>query len=234
MMSNHNHKQLSTEETNMIGQRLKLEMKKRSLSSAELAKRSGVKTSFLYDVISGKSSNPSTVKLARVADVLGVNLSYLVGSTSSPQPEMSGRTISGDDYVIVPRILVDVTAGGGTIVSQEFEQERYFFRRSWIKDHLGTQPSDLRLLFVRGDSMEPTLNHNDIILVDTTKKTASPPGVFVLFDGFGLVAKRMEVVGEQDSNRLRIISDNPQYTTYERSIEETFVIGRVVWFAREM
>ncbi len=215
---------------NPIGQRLKAEMKKRSLNAAELAKLSGVKTSFLYDVISGKSANPSTLKLARVAEALGIQLDVLA---SSDQPAPS-RPLAKEEYAVVQRITVEASAGGGTLVSKEFEQERYFFRRSWIKEHLNTSPSDLRLLFIRGDSMEPTLCHNDIVLVDTTRKTPTPPGIFVLFDGFGLAAKRIEYVGDADRMNIRIASDNPQYATYERSIEETFIIGRIVWFAREM
>ena len=139
-----------------------------------------------------------------------------------------------DDYVVIPRIMVDASAGGGAIVSEEQEGESYYFRKSWIKDHLNAGPNDMRMLTVRGDSMEPTLYHNDLVLVDTARKTPSPPGIFVLFDGFGLVAKRLEYSAQQKRLRIRIISDNPQYSTYERSIEEASIIGRVVWFAREM
>lgn len=218
---------------NAIGQRLKLEMKKREISSAQLAKRADVKTSFIYDVISGKSANPSTVKLARVAEALGVSLAYLVGSDGLPENRTRAKQPAEGDYVVIPRIMVDVSAGGGAIVSSEQEGESYYFRKAWIKDHLGASPDDMRMLYVRGDSMEPTLYHNDLILVDTTRKTPSPPGIFVLFDGFGLVAKRLEYT-QHTPPRIRIISDNPQYSVYERSAEETVIIGRIAWFAREM
>lgn len=217
-----------------IGQRLRLEMKKQALNSTELAKRAGVKTSFIYDIISGKSANPSTIKLARVAEALAVSLTYLAGNTDNPTPETRHTPSPSDDYVTIARVMVDVSAGGGTIVSQEHVGESYYFRRTWIKEHLGVSPSDLRMLYVRGDSMEPTLCHNDIILVDMTKKAPSPPGVFVLFDGFGLMAKRLEYAAEKTPPRIRVISDNAHYSVYERSLEETFIIGRVVWFAREI
>lgn len=220
----------ATKTSNTIGQRLKLEMKKSGLTSAEVAKQADVKTSFIYDVISGKSANPSPLKLARVAEILHIDLSDLVSGSAENKPV---RLAQGD-YVTIPRIMVDASAGGGSIVTLEQEGESYFFRKEWIKEHLGTRPEDLRMLTISGDSMEPTLCHNDIILIDTTKKTPTPPGIFVLFDGFGLVAKRVEFVTQQPSARLRITSDNHQYSTYERSAEETFIIGRVVWFAREM
>lgn len=213
---------------NPIGQRLKAEMIKRGMTSIELSKRADVKTSFIYDIISGKSANPSTVKLARVAEILGLDLNYLVGGLSNG----ASKHTDSDEYVTVPRIMIDVSAGGSEVISVEHEAESYSFRKSWIKDRLAAHADDLRMLYVRGDSMEPTLCHNDIVLVDTTKKTPSPPGVFILFDGHGLMAKRLEYAGEDKV--MRIISDNPQYSTYERSADETFIIGRVVWFAREV
>jgi phage repressor protein C with HTH and peptisase S24 domain len=231
-MARHMNATIDSPSLNLIGQRLKKEMKQQGLTSAELAKRADVKTSFLYDIISGKSSNPSTIKLARVAESLDISLAYLVGNQENPQAP--GKPPSGDstDYVTVPRITVDITADGNRVTSQEHEAEYYFFRRSWIQDRLGVSPSELRMLYIRGDSMEPTLFHQDIALVDTSKKTPSPPGIFVLYDGLGLSAKRLEFVG--GDKLIRLISDNPQYSSYERSIEETVIIGRVVWFAREI
>ncbi|MDE3016218.1 MAG: LexA family transcriptional regulator [Pseudomonadota bacterium] len=212
---------------NPIGLRLKLEMKKRGITSGELAKRADVKTSFIYDVISGKSANPSTIKLARVATALRVDLAWLAGSAAIPRTEAA----MSENYVAIRRIMVESSAGGA-LVSSEEPGEFCHFRESWIRDHLHATASDLRLLSVRGDSMEPTLCHNDIILIDTTRKTPSPPGIFVLFDGFGLTPKRLEYIDRP--MRLRVISDNPQYSTYERGIEEISIIGRVAWFAREM
>jgi phage repressor protein C with HTH and peptisase S24 domain len=219
-----------------LGDRLREEMAKAGINGSELAKRSGVKPSFIYDIISGKSGNPSTVKLARVAEGLGISLNQLIGqqavgleagiSSHAPEDE--------HDFVVISSIRVQASMGGGSLVTVEKEGEPYYFRRSWIRDRLGVHPSQLRMIFVRGDSMEPTLCNNDIVLVDMSKKTPSPPGVFVLFDGFGLVAKRLEFLSNSNPPCIRIMSDNPQYSAYNRTAEETHIIGRVVWFAREI
>jgi len=220
----------SPKPTSTIGQRLKFEMKKRGISSAELAKQAAVKTSFLYDVISGKSAHPSTITLARVAETLGVNLEELVGGSGGETPGLSPR-IRADDYITVPRVMVD-DAKKGTLVATLHDTEPYVLRKSWIAEHLGAKPADLRLLTVRGDSMEPTLCHNDTILIDTSKTLPSPPGMFVVFDG-GLVAKRLETTSGK-TPRIRVMSDNTKYSAYERSSDELLIIGRVVWFGREI
>ena len=40
--------------------------------------------------------------------------------------------------------------------------------------------------------MMPTLHDSDIVLVDLGRRAPTPPGIFVLHDGMGLVAKRLE------------------------------------------
>lgn len=217
-------------------------MARQSLSSTELAKRAELKTSFIYDVLSGKSANPSTIKLSRVAEVLGVNLSFLVGSTEGRaqgglQAVTAGDIGSDDEILAIPRMAIDVPASGDLPAAREDGESSgdfYYFRRSWIHSRLGAKPSDLRLMFVRGDSMEPTLCHNDTVLIDTSRKFPSPPGIFVLYDGFGLVAKRLELLTNAEESTVRITSDNPHYSSCERSIDETRIAGRIVWFAREI
>ena len=62
----------------------------------------------------------------------------------------------------------------------------------------------------------------------------TPPGIFVLLDELGLVAKRLEHVANSEPPLVRIISDNPIYAPYERSADEVTIIGRIRWFAREI
>ena len=58
--------------------------------------------------------------------------------------------------------------------------------------------------------------------------------VFVLHDGIGLVAKRLEHIPLSDPPRVRIISDNLRYNTYDGTADEVNIIGRVRWYGREM
>lgn len=214
----------------LIRERLRSELDRRGLTAVELARNAGVKTSFIYDILNGKSTNPSTVKLAQVAEALGLNLAYLAGSGDAKSP----RSGTSSDVAAIPRITVTASAGGGSVVASEREGEHYYFRRSWIRDALGTSPEHLRILHISGDSMEPTIQDKDSILIDTSRKTPSPPGIFVVFDGFGLLAKRLEYVSGTQPPSVRILSDNPQYSPYVQSVSELNIIGRVVWFARKL
>ena len=68
-------------------------------------------------------------------------------------------------------------------------QSWLFDRRSLAQITSGPH-HQLRMLNVRGDSMQAVLDDGDVILVNTDDLLPSPPGIFVLFDGMGVMAKR--------------------------------------------
>jgi phage repressor protein C with HTH and peptisase S24 domain len=198
----------------------------------QVAEEAGVGPSFVHDILLGRSENPTTEKLDRVARVLGTSVGYLLhGDRRGMRP---GSRPPRPGFVAVPFIKVEAGLGGGTVATDEERDEPWFFRRSWLRDALGARASELRLIGVKGDSMEPTLKSGDIIMLNIADRASTPPGIFVLFDGVGLVAKRLEPVPNSEPPRVRIISDNPRYDTYERTVEEITVVGRVVWFARAL
>ena len=125
--------------------------------------------------------------------------------------------------------------GGFVVDDHEQDTDRtYQFRRSWIEQRLGVKPDKLRLFHVEGDSMEPTLLSGDMVLIDMTRKVPNPPGIFVLHDGMGLVAKRLDAIPTSEIPKIRIISDNPLYQGYEQLLEMVNIIGRVRWLSREL
>lgn len=219
-------------------ERLKTAMRNKSINARELAEKADVGASFVYDILNGKSSNPTTKKLSSVAQVLGVSVPYLLHGTRAFHDFFSSTPLASssnsDELVAIPSVAVEASMGGGSEVAEEATSKPYYFHRSWIRQKLKTSPADLRIIFVRGDSMLPTLDDNDMVLVDVSRKSPTPPGIFVLFDGIGLVVKRLEYLGDKEEPLIRIISDNRKYGPYERGAMEVNIIGRVVWFARQL
>ena len=103
-----------------------------------------------------------------------------------------------------------------------------------IRHEFRARAADLRVITIDGDSMEPLLSSGDRILVDTSQRVPVPPGIFVVWDGIGIVAKRVEHIPNSEPARIVIRSINPEYQTYERTAEEVRIIGRVIWMARRL
>jgi phage repressor protein C with HTH and peptisase S24 domain len=67
--------------------------------------------------------------------------------------------------------------------------------------HDRARPNELRMITVDGDSMDPLLSSGDRILIDTSQRVPVPPGIFVIWDGMGLVAKRVEHIPNSEPRR---------------------------------
>ena len=50
----------------------------------------------------------------------------------------------------------------------------------------------------------------------------------------GLVAKRIEHVPHSEPPKVVLKSLNPEYESYERSVEEIRIVGRAVWVSRRL
>ena len=217
-----------------IAQRLKARAFQLDMTPAAVAEASGLNRSFIYDIIRGKSVRPTRSKLQKVADVLRVDVAWLIDGDGTLEGEEPKIYSPDTTFVGISGVKAKASAGGGTIVHAEDEQvsKMYHFRQSWIENELDANAKQLRILRVTGDSMMPTLNDGDTILVDMGRKSPYPPGLFVLHDGMGLMAKRIEHIPSSEPPRISVTSDNPNYSPYECLLDEVNIVGRIRWYGR--
>ena len=138
-------------------------------------------------------------------------------------------------FSVIPEIDVRASAGPGAVhEGLEETKATWLFPEPLIRHELRATPEHLRLITVDGDSMEPLLAPGDRILVDTSQRIPVPPGIFVIWDGMGLVAKRVEHVPSSDPPKITVRSINPEYAPYELTGEEVNIVGRVVWAGKRL
>jgi transcriptional regulator with XRE-family HTH domain len=202
--------------------RLKKQMMVHGINARELSEKANVGKSFVYDILSGKSANPTTQKIQAVADVLGVSLPYLTCKNNND------NEINSDDYVFVETLFDE------NLKSSNKTKLKISFKKEWIKKNLNTDTKNVRAIKIAGDYMSPTLQNGDIALVDISKKSPNPPGIYVVHDGVGLAAKRLECVNKADETIIFITPDNKNYKSYESKLAETNIIGKIIWFSRAM
>lgn len=156
-----------------------------------------------------------------------------------PSSQMRGiRQINvseGEDRVIgwaapVREVGPHIRMGlGGLMEDQEETLGLWQLPTDWLRAEMrGTKPERLFIVTLEGDSMAGTLDPGEKVIVDTTKTAPSPPGIFVIHDGIALVAKRLEYIEGSEPPRVRVKSDNPVYSPYERTLEEIHIAGRIM------
>ena len=223
-------------EHHTLSDRLRARADQLGISPAHLAEAAGVNRSFVYDILRGRSTRPGIDKLGEVARVLKVDREWLIHGIGDVEGASPFLENPDETFVSIAHASPRPSMGGGAVVEDQADTagRAYHFRRSWIRNSLKASPSQLRIMHVEGDSMAPTLLDGDTVLVDMTRRAPNPPGIFVLDDGMGLVAKRLEHIANSDPPAVRVISDNRFYSPYERSAEEIHIVGRIRWFAREI
>ena len=153
--------------------------------------------------------------------------------TDAVSPNSHSDTPEG--FARVGEIDVRASAGPGAVhEGVEEVKQVWYFPESMIRHEFRARSEDLRMITIDGDSMEPLLANGDRILIDTSQRVPVPPGIFVIWDGMGLVAKRIEHEPNSDPPSVTIKSVNPEYQAYERLAEEVHIVGRVVWSARRL
>jgi phage repressor protein C with HTH and peptisase S24 domain len=139
-----------------------------------------------------------------------------------------------DALVSVKLHPVLVSAGPGAVVGQEYGKPYFGFEERWLKGLTATPSSRLSIVRVEGDSMAPTLNPGDDILVDLDDcEERLRDGIYVLRVDDALVVKRLAL--NPRGRRLTIQSDNPAYPDWpDCALDEISCIGRVIWSGRKI
>ena len=149
-----------------------------------------------------------------------------VGGLGTPEPV---------DYCYIREIDVRAATGPG-VWNEEAERIKaiWILGERLVEHEFHATPEELRMITLGGDSMEPLASPGDRILIDISERDPVSPGIFVVWDGMGLVTKRIEHVPHSDPPRVRLKSANPEYDSYECPADEIRIVGRAVWVTRRL
>jgi transcriptional regulator with XRE-family HTH domain len=209
-----------------LPQRLERLMRERGFNQKSLALKAGLNETAVRDILKGRSRRPLHTTVMALAVALDCEVAELLGTARATVPH--GMTV-------IRELDLRATAGGSgsaieVLQAQESDATRaiYGFPAGSFRETYGADAENVRIVEVIGDSMVPALASGEKVMVNIEDRTPSPPGVFVVWDGMGMVIKRIEYLPGAEPPRVRISSDNPRYVPYERALEEAHILGRIV------
>ncbi|MDE0704678.1 MAG: LexA family transcriptional regulator [Rhodospirillaceae bacterium] len=224
-----------------VRQKLRHLLWQRGLTMKEASTAIGRSPSYVHQFLA--RGTPRALGYAdadRLAALLGckaAELRHFAPPKRRPQKRrrraMPAAGIPGAPLAAVPEVAVEAAAGPGAL-NEEFAEEkaRWFLPESMIRYEGDADPGNLRILRARGDSMEPLVSDGDRLLVDIARRAPGTGELAVLWDGGGLVVKRVEVLPHAEPPRLRLHSANPDYEPYTCLAEEAHMVGKVLWTLR--
>ena len=192
------------------------------------AKKSKVMMQALQDASKVATSAQLSEHAARGLTELWVN------ATGGNADSVENHFKLTSDYVMVPRYDVAASAGAGKLINDETIVDHLAFKHDWIRHNVGCDPKHLALIEVAGDSMHPTLNDRDLILLDTRTGRSMTNGVYCIQMRGSLLVKRIDL---KMSGVVNVVSDNPAYppeTLTAHEMQQLTVVGRVVWHGHSL
>ncbi|QTL36713.1 MULTISPECIES: XRE family transcriptional regulator [Pseudoalteromonas] len=195
----------------------------------QFALLTGKSPSHIYRICRGLS-RPSVAYLEHLYSLFNIDLNWLL---TGEQPVEQSAVSGSGDMLMVPKLDVEASAGFGSINGSEDITEQFALNKRWLSTQLGVHSEQLAFVTIRGDSMLPTLQHGDMVLVDLSQRDANKRGVFVLQTEDGLMAKRLQ----QHRDHISVVSDNPEYPAWQihaDNAQQHGIAGRIVWCGRSM
>lgn len=164
-------------------------------------------------------------RLARaIADANQASSIVVAAIAPSPSPA------AGSPAINVPLLANAGSMGQGSdMLHDDVIMGSIALSPEWISKRLRpTTPQALRFIHAYGDSMAPTFEDGDVLLVDTGARDPAIDGVYVLEAHRRIFIKR---VRQRMDGSYEVSSDNPNVKTVDvlNGDHAVDVLGRVVW-----
>lgn len=141
----------------------------------------------------------------------------------------------GEDFADIPvRGDVFASMGSGITVYNEEKTGVYRISRELARD-LGVKIPNTEMIVARGDSMSPTIEDGDSLLVDLSKREIYDGKLYCVRINGQLYAKRLQLI---PPTKIKVISDNkdkydPFYVDSMDELTYDFcIIGEIRWWGR--
>lgn len=186
-----------------------------------------------------KGVMPGTRFLAKMAQLAGVTPEQFIEERWRPRvapPEASqqpARRADAGETAPLLRLDLSLPMGPGAAVDDYVEEEPVETDIGYMRLFTRTPVHRLRLARGVGDSMFPTLQPNDEVLIDTTQnQLLHSDRVYAASINGGATIKRLRPI--EGGRRVLVIPDNKVIPAYEVDASEVRIWGMVIRFARDL
>lgn len=190
-------------------------------TQSELVEILGIKQSTMSERAK-RNSKFSPKEISQLNEHYGINL--YIDITETSQNDFVPITVRGE---------VTASMGFGIVVNNESRTGTYSISRQLAND-LGITQNNCEMIFASGDSMLPTIEGGDSLLVDCSRKEVYDGRIYCVRIEGQLYAKRLQKI---PPSKIIVISDNSKYQSFEidfsKKVDFDFeVIGEIRWWGR--
>lgn len=208
------------------------------LAPSTLARRAGLTATTILRPFRGDASTlftQGTIAKLRAAfpEFPGWRREYpdLIGHIGE-RPDPNERR---DELVYVRQVDIGL-AMGDPIAGEDYPAAQLVpFNLGFLQAVTKAATEQLIIFTGHGESMEPTLLRNDLLMIDTgSRHPIMSDQIWAFHYAGGGMVKRLRRVREDGRDMYLILSDNSAVPPQLAEIDDVHVIGRLVWVGRRM
>ncbi len=216
--------------TTYWGENLARLRKEKGWNQKQLSEESGISQGQISHLEKGKRGFKQSPR-EPILNALNCTLADIfVESAPAATPQTKP---ANQDFSLIPKYKAKLSGGPGYLNPSDKVDANLSFRTEFIRSK-GSK-NDMALFEVSGDSMEPFIWHQDVVMVDMSHKDPKDiinGKVYAFRFNSTVLVKRLVWQGK----KLMAISENKElYDPYEIEFDEDFeLIGKVAWVGHEI
>lgn len=224
-----------------VGDRVRHFRKIKQWSQERLAKEAQV-TQATISHVENNSSDQSKY-LPQIAKALNVSSEFILSGQEYIDKQKgsfddfviiggdkAGQSPTKDEYVLIPRFDVAGSCGSGCIIDNVDVKGGLVFSDEWITSQR-LNSEKLVVIHATGDSMYPTIEDGQVLLVDTSDTTPRNSKIYFMCIDNEYYIKRLInmlthwVIRSDNANK----NDHPDIEISQETMNNLQIEGRVVW-----
>ena len=144
-----------------------------------------------------------------------------------------GLPVDGENASNLPEnsYRLDTLAGETNTLQEDPDQP---LEDSWIipADILSARtsapPNQIKIFNIKESFMEPEFRHGEHVLIDLSDNNPTPPGTFIISDGFGVMLRNCEYVPNSNPAEIRISANSTNFQSQTLQENDFQIVGRVI------
>lgn len=225
---------MNTDQRPLLARNLDYLISKAGTSPYALEKLTGVNQPTIHRILTGESASPRDKNIQPLADYFRVTVSEL------RYKDLQEIDVLGEpdeaDFAMISQLDVRASCGpGGKFHDHIVVKGGLAFKRTFLGE-MQVNEKHSRIIHAEGPSMEPTIGHGRVVLINMADTAPQDGRVFLICDeDGGMILKRLvrEYEPSIGATIWKIRSDNPDKRKYPDKFwpedSRACIIGRAIW-----
>lgn len=107
-------------------------------------------------------------------------------------------------------------------------EEDWVIPASVLSGKSNAAPEKVKVFQITDHLMEPAFKKGEYVLVDLSQTVPSPPGYFIVSDGYGHFARQCEMIMEKNAENVRVSAKDKGFSPQVLRLDELDIVGRVI------